>query len=333
MGRPNWLNENRFRAFPFVDTTAGVNVPESGPVTLRQLPDDWIADCGFVIGPQAGYDPAEHDVYLKSISRSGVSVVFQFGCDAPGLYGHPLSFTRTISDEDYATEHVDGDLPPEDSQSYSNNPDDPSVCTEPLWYGYLTTGRMSSVAERLGDGDSLSREDGDCIVEPALIQDLTAGYVSSVSLANDDRTRITGAGSCEDPSWPYATGGLFVSARCLRGELPWLPGYNCVILQDTTANGLVFQAVVNAGKGEPCGEVPLFDDEVPPTGSSNSLLAGGVLCNETIRSINGVGGPLLEILAGNGVTVTPDPENHRIVVDVDLNDLSNCFGTSQSEDA
>jgi hypothetical protein len=54
MARPNWYNDNANRAFPFQTGSVGVSVPSSGAVTMNQLPDDFIVDCGCTLAPSNG---------------------------------------------------------------------------------------------------------------------------------------------------------------------------------------------------------------------------------------------------------------------------------------
>ena len=89
-------------------------------------------------------------------------------------------------------------------------------------------------------------------------------------------------------------------------------------------NTIIFSPIVGAGDGEPCQEVKLFPEETPPIDATNNLLEGGFLCNQLIRAVNGLGGPVLNIVAGNGVSITPDPDNCTLVIDVNLNDLDLC---------
>ena len=55
MALPNFFNENINRSFPFQRATVGVDTPTSGTVTMLQLPDNFIADCGFILGPESGF--------------------------------------------------------------------------------------------------------------------------------------------------------------------------------------------------------------------------------------------------------------------------------------
>ena len=321
MARPNWYNDNRNRHFPFLKNTVGVATPETGPVTMRELPNDFIVDCGFVMGSESDFIEVDHNVSLMKVNRTGNVVQFTFVSDAPQLAGVPLVFTRDVAEEDYAIEHVESETGPSTSASTSVSVG--IECDEPLWSGYLISGIMDSIVARLEDGEEILQEQGDAVVEPALIQNLANTILNSINLANGDRTRSTAPEGCDTLVWPHEIGIIFPGARCIQGDVRWKPGFNCVILQSGADNSITIGANQNAGEGQPCDEVSLFPGESPPLDNS-TLLTGGALCRETLRSINGCGGPQLNFLVGNGVSIIPDPINHVITIDVSLGNLIIC---------
>jgi hypothetical protein len=186
---------------------------------------------------------------------------------------------------------------------------------------------MQAIASRLSSGQSISRGTAStvAVVEPALIYNMDRSMVTSMNLANADRTRTTAPDDCPEPTWDYPTGVVFISEKCLQGNIYIKGGYNCEITQDDANNSITIGAMAGAGEGQPCEEVQLFDGEAPPVGSNNSLYSGGLLCNETVRSINGIGGPLFTIYAGAGVSLIADPDNNKLTVDVDMQDVTACI--------
>jgi len=318
---PGFYNENRNRAFPFVKLTTSVAVPAGGPIAIQQLPTSWIVDAGFVVGWRADFDSAVHKVYLARVYRIGPLIYFEFRSDCPDLAYFPLTFTRSIHNTGYEIEHYDaGD--PVDSES-----DDLRLQLPPAFSGYLVTGDLTSVADYLNDGDTIIGDVTHAVIEPALIYQLS--YLNDINVANSDRTRVTAPDGCEEPVWPYDTGEIIVFEKGIQGPIYWKPGFNCSIIQDASDNSLLISASVGAGEGELCEEAPLFSGEQPSIGSSNNLLSGGPLCNETLRSVNGLGGPVLKFFAGAGVSITGDPANNRVTVDVSMIGLSTCFHFSQ----
>jgi hypothetical protein len=242
------------------------------------------------------------------------------------LYDVLLSFTRATTDPLYTEERVNSG---DEGLSASSVSGGDAVCDEPLWSGYLVTGDLTALDEVLpGDGELVRSDTGDATVEPALLQNLRAGYVLSLNIANDDRTRALPDEECSATEWPYETGGVFVYQRCLTGEVVLDVGYNVTL--DQTDDAVIVGAAVGAGLGEPCAEVPLFEDEEAPDGSV--LLSGGLRCQDAIRAVSGVSGPVLALLAGNGVTVTASPEDHQLTVTVDMSNLALCANSESVSD-
>jgi len=310
---PNWFNTNANRAYPFIDRTTA----RAGTGEVRNLPHPAVVDAGFVLGTGAGFDPAAHGVRLAKVRRAGAELFFDFETTAPAMFGSYLTFRRAVTDGPYLTEDTDSEA--EYGLSLTN-PDE--ECLEPLWSGFLTTGDLTTLLALLpGDGE-LTGGAGQAEVEPALVQNLSGAYVSSVSLANDDRTRAEAAADCEAIVWPVAPEPMYLNAACLRGVVTFRPGYNSVITQADADNTLTFGAEVGAGAGEPCNEVPLAAGDLPPAGGT--LLSGGPACGEVLRSINGAGGRLFDVVAGLGLQVTALPDESRVVVDCNFAGLALC---------
>ncbi len=336
MATPNFFNENINRSFPFQRATVGVATPASGSVTMRQLPDDFIADCGFILGPESGFIDGIHSVYLHKISRVSESLIeYEFHSNAPNLLNSLLIFRRDIADPIYSTEFVESDAPFYDpvSDSFSLSISVPTVtCGEPFWSGYLVTGLLAAVTARLATGETIVRVGNDeALVEPALLQNLDQSQLVSLNIANADRTRATRPDNCPSNSWTFPTGRIYVARECMQGNLRLQPGYNMEIKQNSLTNTIEFAAKVKAGLGEPCEEFKLFPQETVPAGASNNLFAGDYYCNETLRSINGLQGPNLTLIAGVGVSILPDNANSTVTININLNDLQTCSYATVSE--
>jgi len=337
MAQPGFYNTNRFRAYPFITDTVANPIGSAG--TIQVLDNNTVVDAGFVMGLYSGYIAGQHTVWLDSVVRSGDIVTFTFACDAPGLYQRPLTFTRDlVTDGQYAVEHVD-DV--EQAYGYSESSDSPifevsndllSECPpEPLWSGYLVTGDMMNLAATLTDGEHLTGSISFGVVEPALVQNVSGGYVSSINIANLNRVRVTAPVGCSDVVWdfPNAQDTIYVTARCLRGDVRFVAGYNAALRQEDFNNAVVIGADVGAGAGPVCNNEPkLFPGETPPLGDSDEsdgLLEGGPRCNEVIRSINGVGGKFASLLNGLGVNISIEPSMHTVIIDVNMTRLTVCY--------
>lgn len=317
MAYPNFFNENINRTFPFRVGTAGIDTPDTGITTMLQLPDDFIADCGFILGPEAEFIEGRDSIFLRRIYRvNATTVTFEFGSNSPLLVALPLIFTRESSASTYQTEFVE-------SAGLSLA----FGCGAPAWSGYLVTGPISAVFARLAIGAQIVRIGAETLVEPALLQNLNGSQMTALNIANVDRTRALRPPGCPANSWAVS-GDTFVIQRCLTGALQLRSGYNMSISQNAISNTLQFSAILGSGKGIPCAEVPLFAGESPPIGASAGLLGGDFYCNEVLRSVNGLQGPNLMLSAGAGVRVQPDAANHTVVIDIDLVTLSLCSPTS-----
>lgn len=320
MPTTDFFNVNAHRSYPFLALTTGL--PVDGPLTLNQLPWPVIVDAGFTAGPRSRFVADEHEIYLHRIARSGDVFTFEFRSDAPELIDVPLIFTRILGDETNSTEYLDsGDEGFSESGSEST---DLSHCDDPLWAGYLVTGDLTYLDAFLsGDGEVTA---GDVIVavEPVTIINLAASYVTSLSLANADRTRNESPDDCPEAEWPYPVGAVFINRRCIVGETIVIkPGFNASVRQNEADNSITIGAVVGGGEGQPCDEVPLFDAEESPDGSN--LLAGGPRCNEVVRSLNGVGGPIIRVTSSHGANIIALPEENKLVIDLNMSGLSICY--------
>ncbi len=316
MPATDFLNVNAFRSYPFLART--VALPEDGPLTLNNLPFAIVVDAGFTAGPRSRFEADEHVVELVRISRNGDTFTFEFDSDAPEISGNRLVFTRSLGDDVNSTEHLDSG-----NDGFSESDSELDDCDDPLWSGYLTTGDLAQLDAFLsGDGEILPG-DVPVTVEPAEIVNLAGSYVTSFALANADRTRFEAPENCPTQSWPYPVGAIFIQARCLIGEVVLKPGHGVVIRQNSADNSLTIVAAVGAGEGPPCEEIPLFAEETAPDDSS--LLTGGVRCNETLRSINGIGGPVLRLVSEAGAAIVAVPEENKLVIDLDMTGLATCY--------
>lgn len=334
MAKPNFFNDNANRTFPFILGTAGVRTPPTGPVTMRQLPDDFVVDCGFIMGPESGFIEGQHKIYLRQVSRIGAnSFSFEFRCDAPNVADIPLIFYRNLTDELYTTSFEESDIPTTETISESLSvSQETSECGEPFWSGYLTTGDLSSIVARLNEDEQITREnDNEVIVEPALIQNLNECQLVSLNIANSDRTRALKPEGCPQYAWSFNPGENYVTYECMQGDIRLKAGYNVALTQDNATNTIQFNPVQNAGLGTPCEDIPLFDTETPPIGSDNELLAGDFYCNEVFRTINGLQGPNLIFFAGTGISIFANQSESSILIDINLVDLTLCTYSEVSE--
>jgi hypothetical protein len=340
-----FFSANRYRNYPFQDGTTGVR--PAGPLTLRNLSKNVIVDCGFIVGPASGFNAAYDTIYLAHIRRDGNLFFFDFESDCPGLHGYPLTFVRHAHDRDFLTEYVDSigvssivestaSAGLSASLSTSMSQVDPFVslgsdslsgqlCDLPLWTGFMVSGVMSSLDLFLAANGTLT---GHVPVEQALIQNMADSCVTSINLANDDRTRAESPTGCPVIVWPYTPGTVFVNSTCLLGAISLIPGYNSTIRQNAVPARITLSAAVGAGAGEPCAEIPLYPGEEPPV--AGSLLSGSPQCNNVVRSINGQGGPAFTLTADSGAVLTINQVSHTLAVNVNMSGLTLCYDSVSS---
>lgn len=301
MARLTFYEENAGRAFPLLDGDIGV----LGGTGMIGVSNSAILDAGFVLGPNSVFDVANDSIYLSSIRRQSGIIYFTFRSTSPQMASQEILFSRSATDSGPTASFSDsGDL-------------GEAPCLAPLWRGYLVTGDMPLLASLVAEGGQIS---GQARLEPALVQNRGQGAVTALQLANTDRTRVDAPDGCPPIVWPYSIGGVYPQDRCLRDDVRVRGGYGVTVRQSTRDNAIVFSASPGGGEGFPCDEVPLFASELPPDGSS--LLEGGPRCNETVRSIGGAGGRVLEVRSGPGVVITGDAANHKVVIDVNFAGMS-----------
>ena len=148
-------------------------------------------------------------------------------------------------------------------------------------------------------------------------------YVRAVNVGNFARATIPHNDTCGSDSLslePYT-----VQATCIDGDIMWKEGYNCAIRQDTVENAIIIGAGLGSGVGEPCEEVPLNPEESSAI-YAGELLTGGPGCDEIVKSINGVTGSNINIIAGSGFNIYADPDQDaRLIIDQSMDTFASCF--------
>lgn len=308
MAESSFLNANAHRAYPFLDVASGASLPEAS-----------VVDFGCMVGLNSGWDDETSTVYLHRVRRSGDVYRFEFRSDAPGLQGWGLIFDRNINEAENTTSWEDAVA----VGSGSVSSESVQCADDPIWEGFLTIGSLADLADLLADGESLS---GPFTVEPARIQNLDRTYVRSFNLINADRTHIEAAPDCSLDAPNGDQDRLYVQTRCISGQVKFKEGFNCSIRQNAQENSLVISASVGAGAGQPCEEVPLYVQEAPANGSP--FLSGGPSCNEVLKTINGVPGPVIRLYTGTGIRAVPGSEEGVLIIRADLKDLAICRTSS-----
>lgn len=314
MGRPGWLNDNEYRAYPFIPQDS-IDIVPSGGV----LPPELIVDCGIIMGIEAEFEDSDY-VYLHQVRRTTAAIEIELRTTAAGADAFGLVFTRPFDSAEWTTEDVDAGVTGS-SSAYD--------CGEtPRWEGFLTTGVLTEIMDQLAEGEDVTFTPGEWQLEPGRIQNLKKGFLQSVGLANYDRTRWHPDPDCtEDPAGERQ---VIVREPCLVGDLRLKEGYNCSIRQEDLTNTIIISASLGDGAGLACEEVPLYDGEVPPDGAS--VLDGAATCTEVLKSISGVGGRVIRLFGGQGIQVTADDaQPNTVIVSVTLQGFTYCPAATAEE--
>lgn len=300
MPRASFHDENRHRRYPFVSTRE----IELAAVD-NQIPDTVLLDAGFSLVAYSGFLPDQHRVWLDVVSYDGSTVSLSFATNAPEAAESPLVFVlNRVAVESQLV------------FAESSAPSGPCETPQLLWYGFVTAGSLEDLVAWLGTSPVTLDADQHTI-EPTLLQNLDGTYVRSVSLANKQRVRTT-----DIPGVPRP---IIVNASCLQGPIRFVEGFNARVSYDNTRNGLLISAAVGSGSGQTCDEVPQFDGETSPDGGE--LLSGGPTCNQVIKTINGVEGPLVQLRGGTGIRIERDTDTaSRLVIAMDHGALNTCPG-------
>ena len=346
MSRAGFYSDNELRNYPFV---AGGDLP---------LLDSVIVDFGCIMGPQANFVSGQDKVYLYQITRFEDLFKFEFKTTASGLSDRSLVFEFHISDTEYSTRYATDDIALGSSSAvYSGSS---QTAEDFKWEGFLVVGKVADAAYSLSNlagvpsgailwrnategilhnnagfileqivniaiGTSISDDNKTMVLEPALIQNLAGAYVERINLANKKRTTYTLTDGCSLSSEvdyePY-----YVNATNITGDVKVKEGYNCTIFVSRAENSITFAANVGSGAGEPCSEFVFYEGEQSPDGN---LLTGGPACSETIKSINGITGRVINIQGGLGVRVDAG-EGSRLVVTPDHNGMALCANIQTS---
>lgn len=320
----------------FYNTNLGRAYPLTYP---SPVPDYALADfgCWFLHGAAA--PDTVRLVTLTHIRLVADELEFVFSCDDPELSTKVLLFHVPAGAGRYYTVFgrerdalTEPELTDDGVADHALGLDESLCGNGPLWEGYLVlgdTGRLRTYLQANHAITGMALYAPAAVVEPALARDLGAQQLRIVGVANQERTRSKPPTGCREICWPIAQDDTYVVDGCLQGTLLFDDGYNMTATQADATVTLSFVAAPQSGLGMPTTELTLTEDEEPPPGFST--LSGSRLCCETVRSINGSGGPLFLLREGDGVSITSYPNLHRVVVDFNFHDLAACPDLPEAE--
>lgn len=307
MPRTGFLNDNEYRAYPFVHraTYAGAD-----------LPNDAIVDAGIIAGLDSGFDHETHSVWLAAIQRTGGTFRFLFATDAPTASSHELVFVCSENADEWTTITAESTA----TSEFCNRP--------PVWEGFMVVGELATLRAAIAAGTTRTFPTNVRTLEPARVQSLVKSYVHSINVGNYSRLMAIPPETCPGGDASNER-EIVVSGECMQGPIRLLEGFNCRIRQIDRTNEFEIAADENSGDTdttELCahgGEVALYDDE--PFDNVTGFYSGGPACNQVVATINGIGGGNVNLVPGTGVSITADAATHTITIALATNNLvGNC---------
>jgi len=327
MAELDWLEANDLRAYPLIDGDFSL----SGGLTL---PRKGLVDAGFMLGIDSYFEPGQDSIYLYSITIGLTTLTLRARAeyadaerDFLRCYEWCFSFAllakfgETVHAD--AT-HIETSLPASDRGQ-----------------GFITVGDLSELAALpLGEHLLLSAPS----FEPALSQSLVRSFAKSINLANGPRpcppicecepSSSSSSDSSSDPSSSDSSSSSSPSGECtdpdpiepdgddhdaalpetvgLTGAIKLMPGYNCEITVVAGQNLVQIGAGVKSGKGAPCNDL-----RIDETGQVWEDLCAA--CDGPIYTLNGIGAETehFQLIGGPSVVVTPNADEHEIVISLD----------------
>jgi hypothetical protein len=161
------------------------------------------------------------------------------------------------------------------------------------------------------------------VVEPALAVSETDFSVTAIDVYNKAAPRAPAPG---DSFSAVSEEDAYRVVYGLTGDVKFKPGYNMLIDTTEDDNLMTFTPSVSAGEGEPCGFISRYSSDEEGDGQA---------CNDLLYTINGAAGTdgRFWIEGGSGVYVENFPDEHRILITLDIDGQIECSApTEESED-
>ena len=267
MAELDFFNTNAFIVYPFMATSA--------------LPNDAIVDAGFVMGVDSGFDTATDQIALYSVVVSAHQVTFNFTCTTVALSSYMWSFAVELGAPFGSVVYTDISL----SGTQAPN----------IGSGFINIGSLTATAASLGIGTHVLSPQP--VLEPALIQNLSGGYVNSINIANDPRSCML-EGCATGISSP--TGVAYLLATGMLGDVQFKEGKNIQISVNQNLGSIDFNAVIGYGDGITCQNMLV--------GVTGIYADNCGQCQDFITSINGITSPsgalLLSMTPKTNIVVT-----------------------------
>lgn len=292
MAQTSFYVDNANRSYPLVH-----------PAVAQGYADQYLVSAGFVAGARANYVHTTSEIRLQHLFRLENSLEVVVRMYNLGALAGESKFQVDLSKGDYVT-------------TYS---DTPVEGAEHLLSGFIVTGRQEEML-KLPNNSVVSP--ANFVFEPALTVNRSGTVVTSIRVANEDRTRVS------ESNDNAGNRDIIEITGDLRGDLKLVDGYNTEIRYNVVQGQIVFRVLQGAGAGNSCSDIPVFPGE---TLSSDSSPEGVLRCEDVLRSFNGVGGQRFDFLGQADSQVRVIDDENRIVIDLEPESLRQCLINGDSE--
>jgi len=322
MPRPGFYNDNEYRAYPFVYKTDAVDTV---------LPDSAIVDAGFIVGIDVFGQPQNCNIWLTSITRTATDFIFTFTGAAANGITEEIVFAAPDNDDDWTIVYS------ESEQNEDESFEETGICGGASYFsGFIVVGPRAELRAAIAQNSTLSFFELRYQIEHSRLQFQHKAYLNTLTVANFERIKVPACD--EETDNDYANRRVVVAEHCLRGDIKFMEGYNCQIVQTNAANEILVTAAVGAGIGTTTGELCELGGQLPLTENERTLflaakeagtqnfLSGGPACSELISTINGLPGPNINIIGGVGIRVTSEvtADGSKIIIAKNPNAHANC---------
>lgn len=165
-------------------------------------------------------------------------------------------------------------------------------------------------------------EPTDWVIEPCNVSIIHC--ITSINIGNVRRNNCKGGKR-----------SLLINKTGIVGDVELNPGFNCAI--SSRNNTFTIEGVKGGGacgSESYCGasRIPMTDDEAAQI-ALGRFLDGCILCNDTIKAINGVSGKNITIQGGRGVAAIPQ-ENGSLLLRLETQQFTNgCEVENETEES
>jgi len=262
MPRTGFLNDNEYRAYPFVHRLI-YRIDALVPLAA-------IVDAGIIMGIDSEFDHANNAIWLASIERVNDTFLFTFATDTAAAAELPLVFICDINADEWTTITAESD------------PIDNVCARSPVWEGFIVVGDLAMLRAAVPNNTTTVFSSEVSSLEPGRTQSLIKSYVHAINVGNYSRIMALPPEACQTEV-PDTERTVITNAFCIQGNIRIKEGYNCRIKQTDRNNEILVAADVNAGdtdNTELCdhgGELPLYAGE--PFDATTGFYSGGPACN------------------------------------------------------